>query len=226
MTMDETVAVLDEFLKGSEPNLIVTADSSGLVIAQEDPDLAEIYQAASLATADSIGVVWALKRKGAKASRVSGVDLVSKLCDLSAAKGYRIGIIGAAPGIADQAAERLRLLHPGVNIVGTRHGYFPCDDDEVVAQEVKVWESEILFVAMGIPRQEKFIQKTLPIIQAKVALGVGGSFDVFSGKVKRAPKIVQRLHLEWLWRLLSNPKKIHKVKMLPKFVCLVLKDKE
>ncbi len=204
--------------------MVVTADSSGLAAAHNDPDLKAIYKQAALATADSIGVVWALRRQGARVERVSGVDIVDHVCGLSAEKGYRIYFLGAAPGVAELAAEKLRLRHPGCNIVGTRNGFFPATDDEFVAKEVADAKPDVLFVAMGIPRQEKFIAATLPLIGAKVAMGVGGSFDVFSGRVKRAPVVVQRLHLEWLWRLLQNPRKIHKVKMLPRFVWYVLRE--
>lgn len=224
--MAETLAELEQMLQSSEPNIVVTADSSGLVIAQSDEVLAGIYRNAELATADSNGVVWALRRQGHSATRVSGVDLVGELCRLSAEKGYRIFLLGSAPGVADLAAERLRLMYPGCNIVGTRHGYFPADDDDVVAQEIAPFEPDILFVAMGIPRQEIFISKTKDVIGAKVAMGVGGSFDVFSGRVKRAPKIVQALKLEWLWRVVLNPRKLSKVKLLPRFALMVLRRQQ
>jgi N-acetylglucosaminyldiphosphoundecaprenol N-acetyl-beta-D-mannosaminyltransferase len=133
-------------------------------------------------------------------------------------------LLGSAPGVAQQAAERLRLKYPGCNIVGTRHGFFPVEDADIVAQEVAAEKPDILLVALGIPRQEKFIARTQATIGARVAMGVGGSFDVYSGAVKRAPLLVQRLKLEWLWRLMLNPKKWKKVARLPRFVWLVLKE--
>ncbi len=225
LDMDATVSAVEQMISEGGQHLIVTADASGFVIASTDPELAEIYQGADLATPDSQGVVWALHRKGAKGvARVSGVDLFDRICRLSAERGYRLFFLGAAPGVAEQAAERIRLRHPGCNIVGTRHGYFTADDDDLVAQEVSVARPDVLFVAMGIPRQEKFIVKTLGTIGAKVAMGVGGSLDVFSGKAKRAPQFIQRLKLEWMWRLLLNPSKFSKVKMLPRFVRLVFME--
>ncbi|MBS1709126.1 MAG: WecB/TagA/CpsF family glycosyltransferase [Armatimonadetes bacterium] len=221
--MDDTVRAIQAMLEGAPGGMVVTADSSGLAAAQHDPELHDIYMKAALATADSIGVVWALRRSGHRVGRVSGVELVDRICALSAEKGYRLYFLGAAPGTAELAAEKLRLRHPGCNIVGTRHGYFPATDDEFVAREVAEAKPDVLFVAMGIPRQEKFIYHSLGLVGAKVAMGVGGSFDVFSGQVKRAPKLVQKLHMEWAWRLLLNPKKIHKVKMLPRFVWYVLR---
>lgn len=226
LDMSETLNLLEGYIEEGGPHMLVTADASGFAIASQDPDLRRIYLTADVLTPDSQGVVWALRKAGHPGvKRVSGVDLVDKICALSANKGYRIFLLGAAPGVAEMAAEKLRLKYPGCNIVGTRHGYFPAEDDDLVAQEVAPFEPDFLFVAMGIPRQEKFISNTQTVIGAKVAIGVGGSFDVFSGRAKRAPMIIQRAKLEWLWRLMLNPSKFSKVKMLPKFVGLVLRDK-
>jgi N-acetylglucosaminyldiphosphoundecaprenol N-acetyl-beta-D-mannosaminyltransferase len=216
--------MLESYVSDGQPHIVVTADASGLAQAQSDPEHLNIIRNADLVTADSVGVIWAAKRAGMPVpERVSGVDLVDRICALSADKGYRIYLLGAAPGIADQAAEKLKLKYPGCNIVGSRHGYFPAESDEVVAREVAEFKPDFLFVAMGIPRQEKFIVSTMPIINAPVAIGVGGSFDVFSGRTKRAPKVFQKLKLEWVWRLILNPKKIAKVKSLPRFVIMVLR---
>lgn len=226
LTMDDCMETIGEFVRTGQPHLVVTADSSGIVQAQTDAVLAELYQTADLVTPDSAGVVWAIRRNGhAIPARVSGVDIVDNVCRVSADRGWRIYFLGAAPGVAELAAERMRLRHPGCNIVGARHGYFPTESDDVVAHEVAETKPDILFVAMGIPRQEKFIRATQDIIGAKVAMGVGGSFDVFSGKVKRAPVFMQKLKMEWLWRLAQNPKKIGKVMLLPKFVSLILRER-
>ncbi len=225
ISMKRAVEIILEFLRQDEPKIVITADSSGIVQALKDPEYFDLLQNADLVTPDSIGVIWAAKRKGrAIPGRVSGVDLVDKICGLSADHGFRIFLLGAAPGVAELAAEKLRLKHPGCHIVGTRHGYFPADDDDVVAREVTVFKPDVLLVAMGIPRQEKFIKRTQEIIRAKVAMGVGGSFDVFSGKTKRAPALVQKLRLEWMWRVLLNPKKIAKAKSLPVFAWKVLRS--
>lgn len=227
VTMADAMSTIEKLVESEGTHLVITADASGMAQAQEDKSLFDIYHQASLVTPDSIGVIWAAKRKkaGCLRERVSGVDLVDKICALSANKGYRIYFLGAAPGIAELAAEKLRLKHPGCNIVGVRNGFFPADSDTVVAEEIARAKPDFLFVAMGIPRQEKFIVATQSIIGAKVAMGVGGSFDVFSGTVKRAPKICQKLKIEWLWRLMLNPKKIGKVAMLPKFVGYVLRER-
>jgi len=225
ITMDQTIERLEQFVAEGTPHQVVTADSSGIVLAQSDSDFFEILQQANLVTADSVGVIWAAKRQGEPVpERVSGVDIFARLCAKSAEKGYRLFFLGAAPGVAETAAERCCLQSPGCNVVGTRHGYFPEESDEVVAQEIAAAKPDVLFVAMGMPRQEKFIRRTRDIIKAPVAIGVGGTLDVFSGRVKRAPRLVQKLKLEWLWRTLQNPKKISKAKNLPIFVKMVLSE--
>lgn len=226
VTMDEALARIDGFVADGGPHLVVTADSSGIVAAQTDAFFKDLLLHADLVTPDSVGILWAAKRQGMPIeARVSGVDLVDALCARSADKGYRIFFLGAEPGVAEMAAERLRLRHPGCRIVGARHGYFPPESDEVVAREVAEAKPDILFVAMGIPRQEKFILATQEIIGAKVAMGVGGSLDVFSGRTRRAPRLFQRMKLEWLWRLMLNPRKYQKVRALPQFVWMVLRSR-
>lgn len=222
--MGETLDEIERLISVGDPCIVATADASGIAIAQSDGELREIYQRAALVTCDSNGVVWALGRKGVKADRVSGVDVADELCRLSAEKGYRIYFLGAGRGVADEAAEKMRLKYPGCNIVGSRHGFFPPSDDEYVAKDISAYEPDILLVALGIPRQEKFIYGTIGMTGAKVSIGVGGSFDVFSGRVKRAPRVIQKLKLEWLWRLILNPKKISKAMMLPKFMAMVLRS--
>jgi N-acetylglucosaminyldiphosphoundecaprenol N-acetyl-beta-D-mannosaminyltransferase len=224
VTMDQAMDRIEGFIASGKPHFVVTADSSGLYGQIKDESFRAALERADLITPDSFGVVWAAKRLGKPvAGRVSGVELVDRLCARSAEKGYRIFILGAAPGVAEMAAERLRLRYPGCNIVGTRHGFFPAEDDRIVAEEVAMAKPDVLFVAMGIPRQEIFIVSTMDIIRAKVAIGVGGSFDVFSGKTKRAPVIVQRMNLEWLWRLVMNPRKFSKAATLPRFAWRVIR---
>jgi N-acetylglucosaminyldiphosphoundecaprenol N-acetyl-beta-D-mannosaminyltransferase len=226
LSFESALSLITGFLGQNEPKIVVTADAAGIMIAQSNDEYRSVLQTADLVTPDSVGVLWAGKRFGANLTeRVSGVELVDAVCKMSAYKGYRIFFLGSSPGIAEIAAEKMRLKHLGCNIVGTRHGFFPASDDQIVAQEIANTKPDVLFVAMGIPRQEIFISKTKDIIGAKVSMGVGGSLDVFSGAVKRAPKLFQKLNLEWLWRTLANPKKISKAKNLPVFFWRVLRSK-
>lgn len=226
VTVNETLAQLEYFIASGRPHLVVTADATAVVIAQSSPEFMQLVESADLVTPDGNGILWAGKHKGTRfPERVSGVDIVAHVCELSAQKGYRLYFLGAAPGVAELAAQQLMAKYPGCNVVGTHHGYFGPENDAIVAKEVAATHPDVLFAAMGMPRQEQFIRSTEHIIGAKVSMGVGGSFDVFSGKTKRAPKSFQRLKLEWLWRLVLNPSKIAKVKLLPVFVMMVRREK-
>ena len=196
-----------------------------VALALGDPDLLQIVRDADLVTADGVGVLWAARRAGSPLpERVSGVDIAEKLFELSAAKGYTLALVGAAPGVADRAAERMRHKYPGCRVVFTRDGYFKPADDAQVASEVGAHQPDILLVAMGMPRQEKFISEQRGRHRAKVAIGVGGTFDVLSGTIRRAPQWVRSLKAEWLWRILMDPKKIKKASSLPRFVMRVLRS--
>lgn len=225
LSMAEFLNEIESLILQGGSHMVVTADSSMIYDAQHDETLADIIERADLVTPDSSGVTWAAKRMGQPfPEKVSGVDLVDRVCALSAQKGYRIFLLGAEPGVAELAAEKLRLKHPGCNIVGARHGYFPAESDAVVAEEVGQSNPDVLFVAMGIPRQEKFIDQNRALHRAKVGIGVGGSFDVYAGKAKRAPLVIQKAKMEWLWRLLLNPSKYKKTAKLPKFMMAVLRS--
>lgn len=227
LSMAEFLNEIEDLIEAGGSHMVVTADSSMIYDAQRDPELADIIARADLVTPDSSGVTWAASRMGEPfPEKVSGVDLVDRVCALSAHRGYRIFLLGSEPGVAELAAEKLRLKHPGCNIVGARHGYFPAESDAVVADEVGLSEPDVLFVAMGIPRQEKFIDQNRARHRAKVGIGVGGSFDVYAGKAKRAPVFIQKARLEWLWRLLLNPSKYKKTAKLPKFMIAVLRAKK
>ena len=219
--------VIQEFIQDGEPHMVVTADSSGIVLAQRDLELKKIINAADLVTPDSIGILWAAKRFGTPLlERVSGADLVMHLCERAARSGHRVFLLGAAPGVVDAAAETLKQRYPGLKIVGTHHGYFEPEESESIAQMVRDVTPDILFVAMGIPLQEKWIFRHLQEMQVPVSMGVGGTFDVIAGRVKRAPKWMQRKGLEWVYRLASNPRKIGKCSSLPVFVLKVLFGKD
>lgn len=223
VTMEEALGRITRFIEGGVPRMVVTADSSGIVAAQTDIPWRDILLKADLVTPDSAGIVWASRKVGSPIrERVSGIDLVERICQLSSIKGWRLYFLGAAPGIADKAADQMRLKYPGVNIVGTHDGYFPKSDEFSVVAEVRRASPDVVFVAMGIPKQEKFIAEHLYEMGAKVAMGVGGSFDVLSGTVKRAPKLIQRFRLEWLWRWVLRPSKWRKNILLPKFWWMVM----
>ena len=224
--MREALSVIDGFIAEREPRHIVTADASMVVLARQDSDLNQIVNNADLVTPDGAGILWAsrLLSKPIR-NKVSGVDLVEQLCRVSNERGIRLYILGGAPGIADTAAANFRSRYQNVQIVGTRHGYFQANEETNVIQGIVDTAPDVLFVAFGIPKQEKFIQRYKAHLNVPVSIGVGGSFDVYSGQVQRAPVWMQNAGLEWIFRLAQNPKKITKVMTLPKFVFIALRAK-
>lgn len=194
------------------------------VMAERDSELRRIVDSAELVTPDSAGILWACRRMGRPLpERVSGVEIVERLCAASAEKGYRLYFLGAAPGVAENAAARMQTRYPGCRIIGTRDGYFREGEDAAVVREIAAARPDVLCVAMGIPKQEKWIARHRTALGVPVLIGVGGTFDVFSGKVKRAPHWMQQLNLEWLYRFARNPRKIRKVMTLPRFVWMTLR---
>lgn len=227
VTMREAIARCGCFLAEGGPHYVVTADTSGIVIAQDDAEYMRIINEADLVTPDSIGVVWASRKFGQPLpERVPGVDTMEALCGLAAAEGLRVYLFGAAAGVAESAAANLRAKYPGLTVAGTRNGFFKAPDEPGIIDDIRNAKTDILFVAFGIPKQEKWIKQHLPATGARLAMGVGGSFDAFAGVVKRAPAPVRKIHLEWLWRTLSNPRKIRKAATLPKFAIMVLRRRD
>jgi len=218
----ETVAC---FLQEVRRRLVVTADSSMLVRAQHDTELHQILETADLVVPDSIGVVWASRLLGTPLKeRVTGVDLVERICEYCAGAGLSVFLLGSASGVAERAAGRLVARYPGLRVAGWRHGFFTDAEDAEVAQTVAAALPDVLFVALGIPRQEKWLARHVPHIPIRIGMGVGGSLDVLAGEVKRAPAFFRAANLEWLYRVGSDPRRYRKGLMLPIFVWLALKE--
>lgn len=224
LSMGEALDKIEGHIAEKSPCHVVTADASMVVTARRDPELASIVESADLVTPDGAGLLWASKLLGRPIlHRVSGVDLVAEVARLSARQGYRLYLFGAGPEIAKYAAANLQERFPGAQIAGTRHGFFtPADEPEIV-REIADAKTDVLLVALGIPKQEKFIAKYKDRLGAGVLIGVGGSFDVYSGRVKRAPVWMQKKGLEWAYRLWQNPRKIGKVMTLPQFALLAIR---
>ena len=207
---------------------IITADSLALVRTHNDPDFKNIMDKAEMVVPDGAGIVWAADFIATPLpSRVPGVALVSDICENSRNNSnYRIFLIGSKPGIAEKASEILKEK-TNANIVGVEHGYFAKDsEDEVkMLQKIKDSKANIVFVALGVPRQEDFITKLREYSVNAVAIGVGGSFDVISGTLPRAPKWMQRFGMEWLFRLCLEPKRIYRIMEIPIFVINVMRYK-
>jgi N-acetylglucosaminyldiphosphoundecaprenol N-acetyl-beta-D-mannosaminyltransferase len=226
ISMEQTLQVIEHLIDGGKPSQVITLNAEIIYQAQKDVELKKLINSASLVTPDGIGVIWAANRLGFNASeRITGIDLLYKLCERAAVKGWKLYLLGAAPGVAEQAAEELKKLYPGINICGSHHGYFTRAEEPPLVENIKKLSPEIVFVALGAPRQEFWINQYKAMMEAPVSIGVGGSFDVIAGIKKRAPRFFITLNLEWLYRLVSEPSRIKRQLVLPKYVILIMREK-
>jgi N-acetylglucosaminyldiphosphoundecaprenol N-acetyl-beta-D-mannosaminyltransferase len=220
LTYDTAIERMDGLIGAGGSHHVFTADVSGIMRAREGPELLEIIRTCDLVTADGAGVLWAARLFDFPLpERVSGVDLVRRLSALAAARGYRVFLLGAAPGVADEAARVLVSENAGLTICGTHDGYFA--DEAPVVELLRQARPQILFAALGIPKQEQFIRRWYRELELPLCVGVGGSFDVISGRLQRAPLWVQRAGLEWLYRVVQEPRRWRRLAALPRFVLAI-----
>ncbi|HEX6971524.1 MAG TPA: WecB/TagA/CpsF family glycosyltransferase, partial [Limnochordia bacterium] len=209
---------------GERPTaVVITANPELVMAAQRDPELAALVEAADLVIADGIGLVWAARLLGDRLpERIPGIELAEALIARLARRGGSAYLLGAAPGVAAEAAARLAADHPGWRLAGVQHGYFSESDEEAVVAAIREAAPDLLLVGLGAPRQEKWIGRHRHRLGAAVAIGVGGSFDVFAGRVPRAPAGWRRWGLEWAFRLLRQPTRARRMLALPRFAGRVL----
>ncbi len=214
--------ILDGAVNQKEPCMVVTANPEIVMLAKDDPNYAEILRKAGMVTADGIGLVLAAKINGTPVrGRVPGIDLVQGLFKLAERTGYTFYFLGAKQEVVTQAVANVREKYPGINIVGFHNGYFRDCEGQVLA-DIKAKKPQILLAALGMGFQESWINKHQANLGVPLAVGVGGSFDVFAGAAKRAPLWMQKAGIEWLYRLLKQPSRIGRMLVLPKFLIIVL----
>ncbi|MBQ7723941.1 MAG: WecB/TagA/CpsF family glycosyltransferase [Selenomonadaceae bacterium] len=226
VTMAQAVERVEDLIAEKNSSIVATANAEMLLNATHDAELKKILNAASLVVPDGAGTVWAARHLGKQMpERVAGFDLVQELMKIAPARGIKFFLFGAAPGIADKAKLKAETLYPGIKIVGTRNGYFkPADETEIISQ-IKNSQPDILLAALGVPKQEKWLFKYRDELKIPVSIGVGGTFDVMAGVVKRAPLWMQKARLEWLFRAMLQPSRAGRLIALPKFVWKVHQQK-
>lgn len=209
---------------GNRGYVIVTPDALAALRSRYDKGYRAMVREADLVLPDGMGLIQALKLLGSPVQqRIPGVEFVEQLCRLSASEKNPVYFLGAKEGVAKAAAERLSEKYPGMVVAGFRHGYFRRDEEEAVCREIREAGTQILLVGLGVPHQELFIRRNLASLGHVVAMGVGGSFDVLSGNLRRAPRFMQKCGLEWLFRLCQEPGiRFRKDLGLVLFVLLVL----
>lgn len=223
--MSDAVRTVDEWVTArSAPRTILAVNPEKVVRAQQDPMLLQTLKAGGLLIPDGIGVVLAARLLGlGSMERVAGADLMPALCDLAARRGYGIFLYGASPEVNERAAASLLAQFPALRIVGRQHGYVRQEEMQSLVQTINDSAADILFVALGSPRQELWMQTYLPQLSVRACQGVGGTFDVLAGNVSRAPRWAIRANAEWLYRLLSQPSRMLRQAALPKFAVQVLR---
>lgn len=220
VTMAQAVDRLRGYLQTSSFHSVVTLGAEMVNWAQTDPSFRDAVRSASLVVPDSIGTVLAARLKGyAMRERVPGVELVQVLAQQLGPAG-RFFFLGGAPGVAELAAEKLLAQAPGIQICGCHDGYF--QDEQEVVQRIRASQANILLVALGFPKQELFLARNGAACGVQVGIGVGGTFDVLSGRVQRAPQWMQQAGLEWLYRFVLQPTRWKRMLALPRFALRVL----
>jgi len=226
VTFEEALSVIEGFIREGTPHQVVTVNPEFVMAARRDEEFRRILNAAHLALPDGIGLIWASRLLGRPLrERVAGSDLVPMIAALAAKRGYRLFLLGAAPGVAEEAARRLRQENPGLTIAGTHAGSPAVEEEEEIVALVQAARPHVLLVAYGAPAQDKWIARNLERLRVPVCMGVGGALDFIAGVAKRAPRWVQRLGLEWLHRLIHQPWRWRRQLALVRFAGLVLRER-
>ncbi len=209
LTMSETLSRIEAFIRVRSPRRHVALNAAKFVQMAKEPGLFEAVSTADMVSADGQSIVWAARFLGRPLpERVAGIDLMEKLVELSAAKGYRVFLFGSKQEVLERAVAHYLSKYPRLQLAGYRNGYFqPSDDTHIVAQ-IRDARPDILFVAFSSPKKEYWVRDHLPELGVPFCMGVGGSLDVVVGDVKRAPRWAQRSGLEWLYRFLQEPRRM------------------
>ena len=217
IVMDEAVDRALAMLEEARPHLVATPNPEIVQRANQDPEFAGILSNADLVVPDGVGIIYASRILGRPLkARVPGIDLASNLLARIAGTGRRLFLLGAAPGVAEQAAVNLQTAYPGLMVCGAHDGYFK--EDGPVADAIREARADVVFVCLGAPKQEKWIAANGEAAGARLYIGLGGALDVFAGKAERAPEGFQKLGLEWLYRLIKEPSRIGRMSKLPLFL--------
>lgn len=222
VTEADVLAAAREAVEQLRPVQIVTVNAEFVMKARTDPAFGDVLRRAGIATPDGAGVVWALRRRGVAIRRLGGSDLIWSLSEQAARLGHPVYYLGAADGVAEETAARLRARFPGLLVAGTLAGSPRPEDETAIVEAIQSSGAKILFVAYGAPGQELWIARNLERLGVSVAIGVGGSFDYVAGRARRAPVWMRERGLDWMWRLVRQPWRWRRMIALPRFAFLVL----
>ncbi|MBS1996441.1 MAG: WecB/TagA/CpsF family glycosyltransferase [Cyanobacteria bacterium SZAS LIN-2] len=205
---------------------VVTLNAEMVVASQKDKELDRVVRNANLVVPDGAGVVFALRLKGSQVNRLPGIELAHGALARAAGAGQEVALIGGRPEVMDKLVQVLPTMHPGLKICAHQNGFFKAEEEKALLEAISARKPKLVLVALGVPRQEFFIDRNKHLFPHSVLVGVGGSFDVWTGFVARAPQFFQRFHLEWLYRLLKEPWRFKRMAgSLPNFAIQVLLDR-
>ena len=217
LTIEEAVTRAKALMTERRAAYVVTPNPEIVMACRERLETMQAVNAADLVLPDGIGVIYGARILGTPLkTKLPGIDFIQALMADMAKEGKSVFLLGAKPGVAEAAAEKLKAQYPGLAVVGTQVGYFK--DDAPVVEAVNAARPDLLLVCLGAPKQELWMQRNQSLLNVGLMAGLGGSLDVFAGNVRRAPKAFQRLGLEWLYRLMKAPKRIGRMMKLPKFL--------
>jgi N-acetylglucosaminyldiphosphoundecaprenol N-acetyl-beta-D-mannosaminyltransferase len=225
VTTEQALHMMERFIAERRPHQVVTLNPEFVIKAQHNAEFRVTLEEADLALPDGAGLLWAARLLGRSLlERVTGSDIVPLIAEMSARQGYRLYLLGAAPGVAEKAAETLKRNYPGLRIVGAYAGSpDPAEEDGIIARIVAA-SPDFLFVAYGAPRQDLWIHRNLRRLGVPVCMGIGGTLDFIAGVAVRAPRWMRKVGLEWLHRLLRQPWRWRRMLALPQFTYLVMRQ--
>ena len=224
LDMAGTVARCEELIATPGVAQHVAINAAKLVAMQEDPELREIIEECEVVSADGQSIVWASRILGDPLpTRVAGIDLMQELLAVGERRGYAVYLLGARQEVLEQALERIHAHHPDLRVAGSRNGYFSDDEAAVVAEQIRAARPDILFVAISSPKKEYWLSRYGRQLEVPFVMGVGGSVDVLAGRTQRAPRLLQRVGLEWAYRLAQEPRRLFRRYLVTnaRFVLLV-----
>ena len=225
VTYAQVIDIINHWIVEAGPHQIVTANPEFVMAAQHNPEFCRVLNHADLCVADGVGLLWAARRLGrVLPERVTGSDLVPLLARKSAENGWRIYLLGAGPGVAERTSQILLSQNPSFRIAGVYSGSPAEADAPALVERVRLVRPDILWVAYGAPAQDLWIARHGSELGVPVMIGVGGAFDHIAGVRKRAPGWLQRIHLEWLFRLITQPWRWRRQLALPQFVWAVMRQ--
>lgn len=223
VSFSEALCKVDDSIRDKSGMQIVTINPEMINQGHAIPEMDEILKNAEMILPDGVGIKIALKLKGINQERIAGIEFAKKIIELCAKNGYKIALFGAKQEVIEKTEENLLKEYPELKIVYLRNGYFSKEEEQQIKEDIKNAGPDVIFTALGAPKQEIFNKEMKQLLPGSVFIGIGGSFDVWSGMVQRAPEIWQKTGLEWLYRTLKEPQRFKRIfPTLPLFLIKVI----